>query len=62
MVSLSFMAVSIFFFLEHWVIYFFTIFFGITMISMMPACLGLGIELTFPMSPALVNGVMLLFA
>ena len=49
-------------FMELWVIYFITIFFGITIISMMPACLGLGIELTFPMSPALVNGVMFMFA
>ena len=31
------------------------------MVSVMPASLGLSIELTFPMQPALVNGVMQMF-
>lgn len=35
---------------------------GMAMISVLPTSLGLGIELTFPLQPALVNGVMLMFA
>ena len=33
---------------------------GITMISVLPASLGLGIELSFPMLPAMVTGVMMM--
>ena len=35
---------------------------GISMISVMPAALGLGVEITFPLAPPLVNGMMLFFA
>jgi len=38
------------------------VFLGIAMVSVLPASLGLGVELTFPLQPALVNGVMLMFA
>jgi len=34
---------------------------GSSMISVLPTSLGLGVELTFPMQPALVNGGMLVF-
>ena len=34
------------------------VFAGATMVSVLPAGLGLSIELTFPLQPALVNGVM----
>lgn len=37
--------------------------FGFSLVSIMPASLGLGVELTFPkIEPVLVNGMMLLFA
>ena len=35
---------------------------GFSMVAVIPSGLGLGIELTFPMQPALVNGMMFLTA
>lgn len=35
---------------------------GMAMISVLPTSLGLGVELSFPLQPALVNGVMYMFA
>lgn len=35
-------------------------FFGITIVPVIPASMGLGAELTFPMAPALTNGILLM--
>ena len=35
---------------------------GFAMFSVLPSSLGLGVELTFPMQPALVNGTMMICA
>lgn len=43
-------------------IIFYMVILGMAMISVLPASIGLGVEITFPMQPALVSGVMMMFA
>ena len=61
--SLSLFALSVMREQSHILSYLYMAPFGYSLVSIMPACLGLGIELTFPkLQPAIVNGMMLFFA
>jgi len=61
LIFLSLEIFSIATFASDPILWFFMFGVGLSMFSVLPAALGLGVELTFPLQPALVNGMMLLF-
>ena len=61
-ISLGLMCMNLFAGGPEWCIYLYCVPFGLAMISVLPAALGLSVEMTFPMQPAMVNGLLLLFA
>ena len=61
-ISTSLFSYSLMTFASNAMIRFFVFWQGISMVSVLPAALGLGIELTFPLAPPLVNGMMMMFA
>ena len=62
MIAMCFIAYSMMHFASNAIIRFLMFWLGISMVSVLPAGLGLGIELTFPLAPPLVNGMMMMFA
>ena len=61
-ISMSSIAYSLVTFASNAIIRFIMFWLGISMVSVLPVALGLGIELTFPLAPPLVNGMMMMFA
>ena len=61
-ISMSSIAYSLVTFASNAIIRFLMFWLGISMVSVLPVALGLGIELTFPLAPPLVNGMMMMFA
>ena len=65
MISFAFFGLLLHQFLgacSYGMIIFYMVILGMAMISVLPASIGLGVEITFPMQPALVSGVMMMFA
>ena len=61
-ISMSSIAYCLVTFASNAIIRFLMFWLGISMVSVLPVALGLGIELTFPLAPPLVNGMMMMFA
>ena len=61
-ISMSLVAFSLMTFASNAIMRFLFFWAGLSMVSVLPAALGLGIELTFPLAPPLVNGMMMMFA
>ena len=59
-VSLGIMSYTLFTFSSNVLLHIMRFCLGFSMAAVIPSGLGLGIELTFPMQPALVNGMMFL--
>ena len=59
-VSLGIASYTLFTFSSNVLLHIMLFCLGFSMVAVIPSGLGLGVELTFPMQPALVNGIMLI--